>query len=111
MEVRAKLKNANFSAQKGRLIANQIRGKDVEGALNLLSFSTRKAADSFKKLLNSAIANAEHNEGADVDELFISTVFVDEAPTYKRFKARAKGRGNKILKRNCHLTIEVSDTK
>jgi LSU ribosomal protein L22P len=111
MEVRAILKNANFSAQKGRLIANQVRGKDVESALNLLGFSTRKAADSFKKLLNSAIANAEHNEGADVDELYISTVFVDEAPTYKRFKARAKGRGNKILKRNCHLTIAVSDTK
>ena len=111
MEVRAKLQNINFSAQKGRLVANQIRGMDVESALNLLGFSKRKAADSFKKLLNSAIANAEHNEGADVDDLYISTVFVDEAPTYKRFKARAKGRGNKILKRNCHLTIEVSDSK
>lgn len=111
MEVRAILKNANFSAQKGRLVANQIRGKEVESALNLLSFSSRKAADSFKKLLNSAIANAEHNEGADIDELYVSTVFVDEAPTYKRFKARAKGRGNKILKRNCHLTLAVSDTK
>jgi len=90
MEVKAKLKNANFSAQKGRLVANQIRGRGVEEALNLLGFSTRKAADSFKKLLNSAIANAEHNEGADVDELFVSTVYVDEAPTYKRFKARAR---------------------
>ena len=111
MEVKAKLKNANFSAQKGRLVANQIRGMNVEAALNLLGFSTRKAADSIKKLLNSAIANAEHNEGADVDDLYVSTIFVDEAPTYKRFKARAKGRGNKILKRNCHLTVEVSDTK
>ncbi|MBV1950962.1 MAG: 50S ribosomal protein L22 [Cycloclasticus sp.] len=111
MEVKAKLKNANFSAQKGRLIANQLRGLDVERALNLLNFSTRKAADSFKKLINSAIANAEHNEGADVDELFVSTVFVDEAGTHKRFRARAKGRGNKILKRNCHITIAVSDTK
>ncbi|PCH83994.1 MAG: 50S ribosomal protein L22 [Piscirickettsiaceae bacterium] len=111
MEVRAKLKNANFSAQKGRLVANQIRGVGVEQALNTLSFSTKKAAHSIKKLLNSAIANAEHNEGADVDELYISTIFVDVAPTLKRFKARAKGRGNKILKRNCHLTIEVSDTK
>lgn len=110
MEVKAILKNANFSAQKGRLIANQVRGMGVESALNLLGFSNRKAADSFKKLLNSAIANAEHNEGADVDDLFVSTVFVDEAPTYKRFKARAKGRGNKILKRNCHITIAVSDT-
>ena len=90
MEVKAVLKNANFSAQKGRLVANQIRGVDVESALNLLNFSSKKAADSFKKLLNSAIANAEHNEGADVDELFVSTVFVDEAPTYKRFKARGK---------------------
>jgi|TARA_R110002096_G_scaffold110035_16_gene240609 large subunit ribosomal protein L22 len=111
MEVRAKLKNASISAQKGRLIANQIRGEAVENALNLLSFSTRKAADMFKKLLNSAIANAEHNEGADVDELYVSTVFVDEAATHKRFKARAKGRGNRILKRNCHITIAVSDTK
>ena len=111
MEVKAILKNANFSAQKGRLVANQIRGANVGSALNTLSFSTKKAAHSFKKLLNSAIANAEHNEGADVDELYISTVFVDEAPTLKRFKARAKGRGNKILKRNCHLTLEVSDTK
>ena len=111
MEVRAKLKNASISAQKGRLIANQIRGEAVENALNLLSFSTRKAADMFKKLLNSAIANAEHNEGADVDESYVSTVFVDEAATHKRFKARAKGRGNRILKRNCHITIAVSDTK
>jgi len=111
MEVRAKLKNANFSAQKGRLIANEIRGVPVEKALNFLGFNPRKAAQIFKKLLNSAIANAEHNEGADIDELFISTVFVDEAPTYKRFKARAKGRGNRILKRNCHLTLELSDTK
>lgn len=111
MEVRAKLKNASISAQKGRLVANQIRGEAVENALNLLSFSTRKAADMFKKLLNSAIANAEHNEGADVDELYVSTVFVDEAATHKRFKARAKGRGNRILKRNCHITIAVSDTK
>ncbi|ORU90176.1 MAG: 50S ribosomal protein L22 [Cycloclasticus sp. symbiont of Poecilosclerida sp. M] len=111
MEVKAKLKNANFSAQKGRLVANQIRGAAVEEALNVLTFSTRKAAASFKKLLDSAIANAEHNEGADIDELYISTVYVDEAATFKRFRARAKGRGNKILKRNCHLTLEVSDTK
>jgi len=76
-----------------------------------LAFAPQKGAPILRKLLNSAIANAEHNEGADVDDLYVSTVFVDEAPTYKRFKARAKGRGNKILKRNCHLTIEVSDTK
>jgi len=111
MEVSAKLKNLNFSAQKGRLVANQIRGLHIEKALDTLSFSNLKAAEFFKKLLNSAIANAEHNEGADIDELFISTVFVDEAPTLKRFKARAKGRGNRILKRTCHLTLVVSDTK
>lgn len=111
MEVSATLKNLNFSAQKGRLVANQIRGMDVEQAINLLTFSTRKAAESFKKVLDSAIANAEHNEGADIDELYISTVYVDEAPTLKRFKARAKGRGNRILKRTCHLTLKVCDTK
>ena len=111
MEVSATLKNLNFSAQKGRLVANQIRGMGVERAINLLTFSTKKAAESFKKVLDSAIANAEHNEGADIDELYISTVFVDEAPTLKRFKARAKGRGNRILKRTCHMTLKVSDTK
>lgn len=111
MEVSATLKNLNFSAQKGRLVANQIRGMGVEQAINLLTFSTKKAAESFKKVLDSAIANAEHNEGADIDELYISTVYVDEAPTLKRFKARAKGRGNRILKRTCHLTVKVCDTK
>jgi len=111
MEVSAKLKNLNFSAQKGRLVANQIRGLHIEKALDTLNFSNLKAAEFFKKVLNSAIANAEHNEGADIDGLYISTVFVDEAPTLKRFKARAKGRGNRILKRTCHLTLVVSDTK
>lgn len=109
MEVSAKLKNASFSAQKGRLVADQIRGLPVEDAINVLSFSTRKAAKVFKKLLDSAIANAEHNEGADIDELRVSTVFVDEGLTMKRFRARAKGRGNRILKRTCHLTIKVSE--
>ena len=109
MEVSAHLKNASFSAQKGRLIADQIRGLPVEEAINILSFSTRKAAHTFKKLLDSAIANAEHNEGADIDELRVSTVFVDEGITMKRFRARAKGRGNRILKRTCHLTIKVSE--
>lgn len=109
MEVSAKLKNASFSAQKGRLVADQIRGLPVEDAINLLAFSPRKAAKTFKKLLDSAIANAEHNEGADIDELRVSTVFVDEGLTMKRFRARAKGRGNRILKRTCHLTIKVSE--
>lgn len=109
MEVSAKLKNAAFSAQKGRLVADQIRGLPVEEAINVLTFSTKKAAQAFKKLLDSAIANAEHNEGADIDELRVSTVFVDEGLTMKRFRARAKGRGNRILKRTCHLTIKVSE--
>ena len=109
MEVSAKLKNAGFSAQKGRLVADQIRGLPVEQAINILAFSPKKAAQVFKKLLDSAIANAEHNEGADIDELKVSTVFVDEGLTMKRFRARAKGRGNRILKRTCHLTIKVSE--
>lgn len=109
MEVSAKLSNAPLSAQKARLVANQIRGLEVEEALNVLKFSTKKAAAIIKKVLESAIANAEHNESADVDELKVSTVFVDEAPTLKRFRARAKGRANHILKRTCHITIKVAE--
>jgi len=109
MEVSAKLSNAPLSAQKARLVANQIRGLEVEEALNVLKFSTKKAAAIMKKVLESAIANAEHNESADIDELKISTVFVDEAPTLKRFRARAKGRANHILKRTCHITVKVAE--
>lgn len=109
MEVAATLKGAQISPQKVRLVADQIRGKDVEEALGLLEFSTKKAAHIVKKVLDSAIANAENNEGADVDELKVSTVFVDAGRTMKRSSPRAKGRADRILKRSCHITIKVSD--
>lgn len=111
MEVSAKLTGAQISAQKVRLVADQIRGKEVEQALDVLEFSNKKAADLVKKLLNSAIANAEHNEGADVDELKVSTIFVDEGRTLKRLRPRAKGRADRILKRSCHITVKVSDSE
>lgn len=109
MEVAAILKGANISAQKARLVADQIRGKNVEEALELLSFSTKKAAGLVKKVLNSAIANAEHNNGADIDELTVSTIYVDEGLTMKRIRPRAKGRADRILKRTCHITVKVAD--
>ena len=109
MEVAAKLSRARISAQKARLVADQIRGKRVEEALNILSFSTKKGAHMVRKLLESAIANAEHNEGADVDELTVSRVFVDEALTMKRLRPRAKGRADRIFKRTCHITLAVAD--
>jgi len=110
MEVSAKLTNAPLSAQKGRLVADQIRGLSVEKAIQTLAFSPKKAAHVVKKVLESAIANAEHNEGADIDELKVSAIFVDEGPTYKRMRARAKGRGTRILKRRAHITVTVSDS-
>ncbi len=109
MEVSAKLKNAPLSAQKARLVGDQIRGMPVEKALNLLKFSSKKAAVIIKKILESAIANAEHNDSADIDELKVSTVYVNEGATMKRFKARAKGRANHILKRPCHITVKVAE--
>ncbi len=109
MEVAAKLRGAQMSAQKARLVADQIRGKSVEEALDLLNFSAKKGAAVVKKVLESAIANAEHNEGADVDELKVSTIFVDEGLTLKRIKTRAKGRADRILKRTCHITVKVAD--
>lgn len=109
MEVRAKLRNATLSAQKGRLVADQVRGKSVEKALQILTFSQKKAAFIVKKVLESAIANAEHNEGADIDELKVSAITVDEGRIMKRMRARAKGRGNRILKRSSHITVTVSD--
>lgn len=109
MEVAAKLRNASISAQKMRLVADQVRGLPVEKALNILEFSPKKAAGLIKKVLESAIANAEHNEGADIDELKVSTIFVDEGPTAKRMRPRAKGRGDRILKRSSHVTVKVSD--
>jgi large subunit ribosomal protein L22 len=109
VEVAAKLKGARMSAQKERLVADQIRGRSVESALEILQFSGRKGADIIKKVLESAIANAEHNDGADVDELKVSTIFVDEGMTMKRIKPRAKGRADRIFKRSCHITVKVSE--
>ena len=109
MEVAATLKFARISAQKGRLVADQVRGLKVDRALNLLGFSSKKGADLMKKVLESAIANAEHNEGADVDELKVTRVFVDEGPSHKRLSPRAKGRGNRILKRTSHITVVVGN--
>lgn len=108
-EVAAVLRGANLSAQKARLVADTIRGKQVEEALNILEFSNKKGADLIKKVLESAIANAEHNDGADVDELRVSTVFVDEGMTMKRIRPRAKGRADRIFKRTCHITVKVSE--
>lgn len=109
MEVAAKLKGARLSAQKARLVADQVRGKPVEDALNILTFSPKKAATIIRKALESAIANAEHNQGLDVDELRVSTICVDEGPTLKRIKARAKGRADRILKPTCHITVMVAE--
>jgi large subunit ribosomal protein L22 len=99
-----------MAAQKARLVADQIRGKSVEEALLLLEYSPRKGAMLIKKVLNSAIANAEHNEGADVDELKVSTIYIDEGRTMKRIMPRAKGRADRILKRSCHITLTVADS-
>jgi len=109
MEVAAKLKHARISPQKCRLVADQIRGLPVERALQVLTFSPKKAAAIVKKVLESAIANAEHNEGVDIDELKVNRVFVDEGPTYKRWQARAKGSVNHIFKRTSHITVTVAD--
>lgn len=109
MEVAAKLKFARISPQKARLVADQVRGLPVENALQILTFSPKKASAMVRKVLESAIANAEHNEGADIDELKVSRVFIDEGPTLKRMRARAKGRGNRILKRTSHITVMVGE--
>jgi large subunit ribosomal protein L22 len=109
MQATAILKSIRLSAQKGRLVADQIRGLPVARALELLQFSNKKAAHSLRKVLESAIANAEHNEGADIDELKVQRVEVDVGPTLRRFHARAKGSGNRISKRTCHLKVTVGD--
>ena len=109
MEVTAKLKNAPLSAQKGRLVADMVRSMGVSQALGVLKFTPKKGAVLILKLLESAVANAENNNGADIDELKVTTIFVDEAPTLKRISPRAKGRANRISKRRCHITINVSD--
>jgi len=109
MEAIAKHRFARTSAQKARLVADQVRGLPVDKALNILAFSPKKTAVLLKKVLESAIANAEHNEGADIDELKVAKVFVDEGPTMKRIRPRAKGRADRILKRTSHITVVVSD--
>ena len=109
MEVASKLRFARVSPQKCRLVADQIRGLPVERALEVLTFSPKKAAHVVKKVVESAIANAEHNEGADIDELKVAKICVDEGPTLKRMQARAKGRANRILKRTSHITVAVAD--
>ncbi len=109
METQAVLRGARLSAQKGRLIADLIRGKSVAEALDILTFSPKKGADLVKKVLESAIANAEHNNGADVDELNVTTIFVDEGMTMKRIRPRAKGRADRILKRTSHITVKVAE--
>jgi large subunit ribosomal protein L22 len=109
MEVFAHAKRIRISPQKVRLVADQVRGKDVATALDILSFSTKAAAVPVRKCLESAIANAEHNEGADVDELKVAQIFVNEGMTLKRIKPRAKGRADRIFKRSCHITVAVSD--
>lgn len=109
MQVSATHRFARISPQKARLVADLIRGKDVESAINILAFSDKKAASLMKKVLNSAIANAENNEGADIDELKVTSVHVDEGPLMKRMRARAKGRGNRIIKRMSHITVAVGE--
>ena len=111
METKASLRGARLSAQKGRLVADQIRGLPVDRALDILAFSPKKGARILKKVLESAIANAEHNEGADIDELKVKTIYVDKADTLRRFTARAKGRGNVIGKQSCHIHVVVGDGK
>lgn len=111
MVVSASLKYARISAQKARLVADQVRGLAVEEAINLLQFSPKKAAGIIKKVLNSAIANAENNAGADIDELKVFRIFVDEGPMARRFRARARGRSSRIMKRSCHITIKVASVE
>ncbi len=107
METKAILRGVRLSAQKGRLIADQVRGKKVDQALNILAFSPKRGAKIVRKVVESAIANAEHNDGADIDELRVKTIHVEEGMTLKRFQARAKGRGNRILKPTCHIYVTV----
>ena len=109
MQVAAKLRYARISPQKCRLVADAIRGKNVDEALKTLVFTPKKSARILKKVLESAVANAEHNEGADVDDLKVSTVFVNEGRSLKRIMPRAKGRADRIVKRSCHITVKVAD--
>lgn len=109
METTAKLTGARLSAQKARLVADLVRGKPVASAINILAFTRKKAAGIIKKVLESAIANAEHNQGADIDELKVKVIYVDKGTSLKRFEARAKGRGCRIEKQTCHIFIKVGN--
>ena len=110
MEVAARLRFVRVSPQKARLVADQVRGLPVEKALQQLTFSRKRIAHTIKKVLESAISNAEHNEGADIDELKVSRIFVDEGPRFKRVMPRARGRADVIMKRMSHITVMVSDS-
>jgi len=109
METKATLRSARLSAQKGRLVADLIRGKKVDQALNILAFSPKKGAVLIKKVLESAIANAENNDGADIDELTVQTIYVEKGAVLRRFTARAKGRGDRISKQTCHIYVTVGN--
>jgi large subunit ribosomal protein L22 len=109
METQAIVRGVRLSVDKGRLVADLVRGKKVDQALNILTFTQRKAAGIVKKALESAIANAEHNDGADIDELRVKSIYVEQGTTLKRFAARAKGRGNRISKPTCHIFVTVGD--
>ena len=111
METRSIVRGVRLSADKGRLVADLVRGKKVAQAIDILNFTQKKAAGIIKKALESAIANAEHNDGADIDELKVTTICVDKADTLRRFTARAKGRGNVIGKQSCHIRVVVGDGK
>ena len=109
MQTQAIVRGVRLSVDKGRLVADLIRGKKVDQALNILTFTPRKAAGIVKKALESAIANAEHNDGADIDELKVKAIYVEQGATLKRFRARAKGRGNRISKGTCHIYVTVGN--
>ena len=109
METKAILRGVRLSEQKGRLVADLVRGKSVVQALNILTFSPKKGAKIIKKVVESAIANAEHNDGADIDALRVKTIYVEQGTTLKRFTARAKGRGNRISKPTCHIYVTVGE--
>jgi large subunit ribosomal protein L22 len=111
METTASVRGVRLSAQKGRLVADLVRGKPVDKALNILAFTQKKAAGIIKKVIESAIANAEHNDGADIDELKVTRIYVEKAATLRRFSARAKGRGTRINKQTCHVFVAVGDGK
>ncbi|HEY5636120.1 MAG TPA: 50S ribosomal protein L22 [Burkholderiales bacterium] len=109
METRAVMRGAHLSAQKGRLVADLVRGKPVDQAMNILGFSPKKGAALVRKVLESAMANAEHNDGADIDALKVKRIHVERGAFLKRFQARAKGRGNRIVKQTCHIYVTVGD--